>query len=545
MCGRIWRVLRVELSLFVLYLVPMVTNVGADKYAALSIYLCVVIGASLANSLLLHLSSKVRNIRNQLPMPIRSLGVSVLVLLVMILIILATFGSDKAYGEYVKLNGILEQGRVIIGGDESFAREYFMEQKDQHLKHARNFTLRRSWGLIGYPNAASVSWEDLISFRVQRMADLLEQEDVHDFLIEKDKCFMYNFFKSQAIPFVPIYGDFSDEVAATGALTSILRSSGNTKESMIFIKACHLTQGSDNGTLIVKMEADLLGRKNSRGFQEKLSAAKAWIKQKLRQKPSDPWRPWSKSMKKLLETVKAGIMIQKGFGGPSETAMAAMGLLPKPIEAKVEVLWGRAYLAFLHDYKVFAFRDCRFEKYESDFYGNIWHSSVPDAKEFKWLCKDEEDYLTPVFELAELVARKIGIEQLRVDIFIEPGRPTQPVVNEISLASGVLYRYHAPFMAQIWVGGHEKRGSKSFPSAKNSNLQFLIPLCAVFCSLIGVARAVAASILMTPLAYLRQRFASLSSSVLCRSVLSSSNWVMALASHIQERFFRKSQRKAR
>mmetsp|Transcript_17388 Transcript_17388/g.27785 ORF Transcript_17388/g.27785 Transcript_17388/m.27785 type:complete len:188 (+) Transcript_17388:74-637(+) len=187
MCGRIWRVLRVELSLFVLYLVPMVTNVGADKYAALSIYLCVVIGASLANSLLLHLSSKVRNIRNQLPMPIRSLGVSVLVLLVMILIILATFGSDKAYGEYVKLNGILEQGRVIIGGDESFAREYFMEQKDQHLKHARNFTLRRSWGLIGYPNAASVSWEDLISFRVQRMADLLEQEDVHDFLIEKDK----------------------------------------------------------------------------------------------------------------------------------------------------------------------------------------------------------------------------------------------------------------------------------------------------------------------------------------------------------------------
>jgi len=234
-------------------------------------------------------------------------------------------------------------------------------------------------------------------------------------------------------------------------------------------------------------------------------------------------------------------MIQKEFRGPSGSAI---GLLPKPIEAKVEVLWGRAYLAFLHDYKVFAFRNCRFEKYESDFRGTILHNSVLDAKKFKWLCKDE-DYLTPVFTLAELVARKIGIEQLRVDIFIEPGHPTRPVVNEISIASGVLYRYHAPFMAQIWVDGHKRRGSKLFPSAKNSNPHFLITFFAVMCFAIGVVKAVIASILMKPLPYLRQRFASLSSSVLHRSMQSSSNRVFAVVSHIQEWFFSKSQRKAR
>jgi len=79
------------------------------------------------------------------------------------------------------------------------------------------------------------------------------------------------------------------------------------------------------------------------------------------------------------------MLIQKQFEGPFGDVL---GLLPKPIEAKVEVIWGRAYLAFLHDYKVFALRDGTFEKYNSDVAGNVLHISVPDT-ELTWLKEDD------------------------------------------------------------------------------------------------------------------------------------------------------------
>eukprot|EP00471_Norrisiella_sphaerica_P002187 CAMPEP_0184487712 /NCGR_PEP_ID=MMETSP0113_2-20130426/10282_1 /TAXON_ID=91329 /ORGANISM="Norrisiella sphaerica, Strain BC52" /LENGTH=407 /DNA_ID=CAMNT_0026870101 /DNA_START=241 /DNA_END=1461 /DNA_ORIENTATION=+ len=353
------------------------------------------------------------------------------------IIIFSQFGSFKGFGEYIKLNGVLEEGRLFIGGNETGARDYYTAQVPEFQNLSTSFTLRRSWEFIGHPGEGA-SWEEMLSFRVQRMAEMLEREDIHDFLIEKDKCFMYNFFESQAIPYVPMYGIFRKKEAALGATLSLLNSTA-LRHKAIYLKACHLTQGSDDGTLQVKMEE----------IPEGANAAKrqieTWIRKKMSQKPKDFWRPWSLAMNKLLDTVRPGMLIQKQFEGPFGDVL---GLLPKPIEAKVEVIWGRAYLAFLHDYKVFALRDGTFEKYNSDVAGNVLHISVPDT-ELTWL-KEDDDYLTPVFELAELVARKIGVDQLRVDIFIKPGNPEHPVVNEISLASGVLHRHHAKYMARLW-----------------------------------------------------------------------------------------------
>lgn len=59
-----------------------------------------------------------------------------------------------------------------------------------------------------------------------------------------------------------------------------------------------------------------------------------------------------------------------------------------------------------------------------------------------------------VWELAEKVALRIGIDAVRVDIFIDPERPESPAVNEISLSSGHNYLFHSPYLAAAWSGPH-------------------------------------------------------------------------------------------
>jgi len=376
--------------------------------------------------------------------------------------VLGVFGGTKAVGEYLKLNGVIQEARILLGGNDTRAEDYYRSQKPIY-NNSTDFELRRSWAQIGFPRT-DATWEELISFRVQRMAEFLEKDDIRDFLIEKDKCFMYNFFKSQGIPFVPIYGIFSNRKAAASSVQSILKSVGEGENSMIFIKACHLTQGSDNGTL--RVQGSTVSSK------EGLEDISKWITTKFDQIPTDNWRPWSPDMNKLLSTVRPGVMIQESFVGPFGDFF---GGYPKPVEAKVEVIWGKAYLSFLHDYKVFTFRDGTTERYREDLNGNVLHNSEPDTQ-LSWLY--QKDYMTPVYKLAELVAKKIGIDQIRVDIFITPGSPDRPVVNEISLASGVLYRFHGPRMARLWIDGHIARGVQQSTTltARNSNfwLSFLI-----------------------------------------------------------------------
>jgi len=339
----------------------------------------------------------------ELGMPLVYGATLLLSTLARILLILAVFGSFKALGEFLKLNGVIQQMRVVVGGSGRYAHNYYLEQMPYYANSSKDFTLRRSWSTIGYPSV-DATWEELLTFRVQRMAELLEQDNTLDFLIEKDKCYMYDFFKSQAIPYVDILSFSSNIDAVTGSLRALLnkyntstfnttttlppapeqppeqpRASGDSVEEEeakrpgpdaagggagprswasarryreVYVKACHLTQGSDNGTLRVSM---------AETSESTMRDVSAWVRKKFHQKPSDYWRPWSVEMNKLLAVVRPGVMIQRAFDGPNGDAI---GLLPKPIEAKVEVIWGRAYLAFLHDYKVFALRNGKLEKYQ-------------------------------------------------------------------------------------------------------------------------------------------------------------------------------------
>lgn len=54
-----------------------------------------------------------------------------------------------------------------------------------------------------------------------------------------------------------------------------------------------------------------------------------------------------------------------------------------------------------------------------------------------------------VWTLAEQAAQRIGIDEARIDIFIDPARPDSPMVNEISLSSGHEYMYHTDFLAKV------------------------------------------------------------------------------------------------
>lgn len=123
--------------------------------------------------------------------------------------------------------------------------------------------------------------------------------------------------------------------------------------------------------------------------------------------------------------------------------------------------------------------------------------------------------MTPVFELAEIVARKIGIEQIRVDVFIRPTDPQRPVVNEISLASGVLYRFHSRYMARIWIDGHIKRGkTPAKVYSKTSTPAFGLmwwTFISLVCSLVAFASfaimATGSVILFGPLFHLTFKYA--------------------------------------
>ena len=85
-----------------------------------------------------------------------------------------------------------------------------------------------------------------------------------------------------------------------------------------------------------------------------------------------------------------------------------------PLEVKVEVLWGHAYIGLFADYHdVIATRDGEMEFSCRDKACSQWwsHGNVPD-KRLAWVV--ENGHMDKVWELAEKTARAIGIDEVRV-----------------------------------------------------------------------------------------------------------------------------------
>jgi len=375
-------------------------------------------------------------------------GIAILYILVStIAAIVANSPSDfSAWLAKIKHTPELQTARLFLGGYSSYlsARNYFESQKPLLEKAMRETTLHPYWASSQKDLTGKETWQDMVVGRMKGMVDQLKTSGYDDFKVEKDKCEMYGFLQRNNLPFVPLLGMWTDKQTLLDYLEE-LRREINKHQFPLWLKSCHLTQGDDAGRRIIKREdlADPL----------RFEKLKAWVSGKWEQRPNDDARAWSNDAKKILDTLQPRFLIQTSYAGPYGDSV---GFTERaPVELKIEVLWGRAYLANICDYEAYALRDGTIERWDTSLFSKIAHAPVADPaqnKKVQWL--KEEGHLERAYKLAEKVCRSMLADQVRVDIFVRPGDLEGVVVNEISISPGALYKWHAQFMATTWRRGH-------------------------------------------------------------------------------------------
>eukprot|EP00954_Amorphochlora_amoebiformis_P001800 141618-Amorphochlora_amoeboformis.AAC.1 len=78
-----------------------------------------------------------------------------------------------------------------------------------------------------------------------------------------------------------------------------LKNEGNSIQFPIFLKSCHLTQGSNEGTIPLRSSA-------LTGLDYPESPLRQWIDEKWEQRGSDENRPWTKYINPLLKMLEPG-----------------------------------------------------------------------------------------------------------------------------------------------------------------------------------------------------------------------------------------------
>ena len=194
-------------------------------------------------------------------------------------------------------------------------------------------------------------------------------------------------------------------------------------------------------------------------------------------------RPWRQDSNALTDTIAPGAFLQEAIETvhvPEENKRGAF-------ELKVEVLWGRAYLAAFQfggvepggfDTKVHLRResapfgpaangsgiDGSQIRIEASTYAEslIGASHLVNASDdfwaARWLMADQR-HIECAFSLAERAARAIGADWIRWDILLIPSKPMECVINENSLSSGQRYGQHGEALVQLWLTPYRKKWS--------------------------------------------------------------------------------------
>eukprot|EP00471_Norrisiella_sphaerica_P010384 CAMPEP_0184506474 /NCGR_PEP_ID=MMETSP0113_2-20130426/53518_1 /TAXON_ID=91329 /ORGANISM="Norrisiella sphaerica, Strain BC52" /LENGTH=420 /DNA_ID=CAMNT_0026896193 /DNA_START=156 /DNA_END=1420 /DNA_ORIENTATION=- len=341
----------------------------------------------------------------------------------------------------IKHTPALQSARLFLGGYSSYvsAKKYYELQKPFLETAMRETHLHPYWRKSQEDLEHRLTWQDMVVGRMSGMLQQLKNSQHDDFKVEKDKCEMYGFFERNGLPFVPLLGMWDQKDSLLSYLEQ-LRGEVAKHDFPLWLKSCHLTQ--------IKRE-DLRDPLRFEKLRE-------WVTKKWDQKPNDDARAWSSDAKQILDTLKPRFLIQTSYAPPYGDAVG----FPKkaPVELKIEVLWGRAYLANICDYEAYALRDGTIERWDTSVFSRIAHAPVTDpekTKEVKWL--QDEGHLEKAYALAEKVCRSMLADQVRVDIFVRPGEPDAVMVNEISISPGALYKWHAQFMAETWRRGHAEK----------------------------------------------------------------------------------------
>lgn len=332
------------------------------------------------------------------------------------------------------------------------ARSYYEEQRPHFHSAAAAFELHDYWDHMHGHVSLVTSWDWLLLQRTRGMRTHLEESGREDFKIEKDKCDMLEFFTRNEFPLPRVYGVWRS--SATEFLEDLFhgRAEDANAEWPIFMKLCHLTQGSE----------DSVRRLTSRDWvlAERAELSK-YIEFKWDHRAHDVDRIFSPDGDVLTKGLLPGVVLQEPFA--------------KPVELKVQVLWGRAYLGYLLEGPGVVTRDGFFELgLRSRPYGVEAPTALSNVKEWAWI--ESEGHLPKVWGLAELAALAMGIDQVRIDVFIRRGEPDAVSINEISLTSGQPSHMHAEFMSRLWVEPLLERKYRLFSARTGANVSLPIHL---------------------------------------------------------------------
>lgn len=328
-----------------------------------------------------------------------------------------------------------------LGGRPSYeswnhARLYYESQRDIVLANAISTPLSRSFEAVGAELWDGASFYDMISQRAKVMLSNWKAHGWTDFKIEKDKCAMYRFIEQNGFPTCKVLAYWSDVEAFVREAPAVRDK--HCSNNLCFFKMCHITMGHLNSAISVKPSSD---------WQQYPS----WAKSLWNTMPVDWDRTWGVYFNKLTDTVKPGVFMQMGYKG-------GRGKNDSPVELKVEVVWGRAYLAFVTmgshgcGSNPILLRDGSVMKLDIKKY---FGAEEPDPCH-QWLF--DQGHMDVAWRLAELFARATQLDSVRVDIFVQKGGdPRDAVINEISLSSGAGYAWHWEFFSKVWREGYEAR----------------------------------------------------------------------------------------
>jgi hypothetical protein len=176
--------------------------------------------------------------------------------------------------------------------------------------------------------------KEVITHRMRHWTRRQRVEDSDDFLVEKSKCAMISFFQRNGLPTAPVLGrgiyssphDMGRALAAESSSGAL-----NVTRWPIFVKACHITQGSLRSVKMIKSAHEM-------GWT--LPKLRCWLRRMYAMRADDRDRPWTKESNSMTDTVAPGFFVQAGVPSWRDEAAPKDGRGPKAgvtLELKVEV----------------------------------------------------------------------------------------------------------------------------------------------------------------------------------------------------------------
>lgn len=312
-----------------------------------------------------------------------------------------------------------------------------------------------------------------MSQRLVAMHALLSTAGADDYRVEKDKCEMYRFFNRSGLPYSAILAEWSGPRAMAAELTQLRVRNATSHASSVFdrheagsrwplfLKCCHLTQGSMQSTRALKSRAWL---------EKNVDEVLRWAAEKFEARADDKWRDtqWRTAGNALTAVLRPGFLLQS----PAHLVPLAENGEQAVFELKVDVVWGRAYIAALLVNNRFpqitwALRghsEGAAMPYDPSDPSRAFHTALEWGSSH-WVFS--EGHMPCVWSLAERTARAMGADQVRIDIFVSRSRQASCVLNELSLSSGNPLGAHNHFLARAWLqpllSGEYRVGQSTLP----------------------------------------------------------------------------------